>query len=435
MEPADPGNLDAKMVIMKRRLLALAWMMPPLIFPRSLQIARTLSALVDRHWITSVIAVPPEVEPYAALDPRLAEFYSGLYGLIFVDPREEVVPSALWLRLIRKALGVKPTNNSNWMRRAANAATQQIITTAPEAFVSFAQPWINHLVALQVKRRHPRLPWIAHFSDPWVDSPYFRPESNADRNKAIKNEAAIIAEADIVIFTTKETADLVMAKYPGAWQSKVRVVSHGFDAALLGLVNGSQKSDKFTIIHTGNLYEHREPMAFLEALSLMRKEMPDMPLQVNFVGYASQALHDRVAELELEDFVTLSAAVPYIESLAIARTADLLLVIDAPSDKSVFLPSKIPDYLVLRQPLLALTPIQGASARALGRMGFPIVDPTDEAGILSCLKQTFSRWQHGESATTVPSDEAIRCFDIREVVQDFEEAIENAIALKVGRRD
>ena len=57
-------------------------------------------------------------------------------------------------------------------------------------------------------------------------------------------------------------------------------------------------------------------------------------------------------------------------------------MIDAPADDSLFLPSKLVDYLPLGKPILGLTPL----ARRDGRRSFagsatPIVPPDDEAAI------------------------------------------------------
>ena len=418
---------------MSRRLLALTWMMPPLIFPRSLQISRTLQAMAERGWQTTAIAVPPAVEPLAAQDQRLAEFYADSYRLSFVEPREEVIRSPLWVRLFRWVMRLQNLTSLNWNVRATKALRRQILENRPDAFISFAQPWINHVVGLRIKRQFPDLPWITHFSDPWVDSPYFNPASKRERRNAIRHERAIISAADSVIFTTQETADLVMGKYPAHWASKVCVVSHGYDANLLDLVPTHPKSDRFTIAHTGNLYDKREPLAFIKALKMLRQEIGPLALQMMFIGHSTQAMRDMVAELELEDIVSISPNVPYFDSLAIARSADLVLVIDAPATHSVFLPSKIVDYLSLRRPILALTPVAGASARVLGGLGFPAIDPTDEAGILVALREALQRWRNGGGATPLPEVGALRQFDIRVVAADFERAVTDAISAKEKR--
>ena len=59
----------------------------------------------------------------------------------------------------------------------------------------------------------------------------------------------------------------------------------------------------------------------------------------------------------------------------------MLLVIDAPADDSLFLPSKLIDYLPLGKPILGLTPLRGASADLIRRLGYPVVAPDDEAAI------------------------------------------------------
>ena len=51
------------------------------------------------------------------------------------------------------------------------------------------------------------------------------------------------------------------------------------------------------------------------------------------------------------------------------ETADLLLIVDAPARLSVFLPSKLVDYLGARRPILSLTP-EGAARRVTREAGF-----------------------------------------------------------------
>lgn len=461
MEFADSGNLDAQVAVMRRCLLALAWVMPPLVFPRSLQVSRTLRALSQRGWKTSVIAVPPDVESLAAQDSRLEGFYRDSYEIEYVEPREEIKPSPLWLRVIRRLSPASYRGNDardeiessplwlrvarrlsrmknfrdpNWVRRSSAAIYRHLESESPDALISFAQPWINHLVALRVKRRYPQLPWIVHFSDPWVDSPYFTPPDEKARATAIKQEREIISAADAVIFTTRETTDLVMAKYPGSWAKKTHVLPHGYDADLLDLIEPRPKPEKFTIIHTGNLYEKREPLTLLRALATLRAERTSAMPQVEFVGHATPTMHDMVIQLNLGDIVSLTPNLPFLDSLAIAQSADLLLVIDAPAEQSVFLPSKTVDYLSLRRPILGLTPLVGASARVLGGLGFPTVDPTDEAGILAMLRESIARWQRGESATPMSTPEKLRAFDIREVVTGFEEVVMSAIYAEAHKK-
>lgn len=428
MEFVNPGNLDAQVGVMSRRLLALTWMMPPLIFPRSLQISRTLHAMSERGWKTTVISVPSDVEPFAVRDSRLETFYRGSYEIQYVEPREEIESSLFWLRIVRCILRTKNTRESNWIRRASAALCARIEIEKPEALISFAQPWINHQVALRVKRQYPQLPWVAHFSDPWVDSPYFSPPNEKARTAAIKQEREIIYAANAVIFTTEETSNLVMAKYPKALARKAHVVPHGYDSDLIRLIEPRPRPDKFTIVHTGNLYEKRQPYALLHALSTLSTELTTTELQVEFIGYAEQTMKDLVKQLNLDDIVLITPPLPFLESLAVAQSADLLLIIDAPAELSMFLPSKTMDYLSLGRSILALTPQEGALARVMGDLGFPTVDPTDAAGILVIVRESLARWRRAESVTPIPSNKILRAFDIREVVVVLEKVLLSVIS-------
>ncbi len=60
--------------------------------------------------------------------------------------------------------------------------------------------------------------------------------------------------------------------------------------------------------------------------------------------------------------VSLCPPVGYLEALALARDSAALLVIDAPSrSESIFLPSKLVEYIGARRPVWAITP-PGTSA-------------------------------------------------------------------------
>lgn len=85
----------------------------------------------------------------------------------------------------------------------------------------FGQPRSDHLLGLHLKQRL-RLPWLAHFSDPWTDTP-FRRQGPFCRP---------VNDADRVIFTSAETLELVMRKYPAGRYAKACVLPHAYEPRL-----------------------------------------------------------------------------------------------------------------------------------------------------------------------------------------------------------
>src|SRR6185295_13505704 len=131
------------------------------------------------------------------------------------SPEEWLAVRAAW----RVVPGLRdfPDATRVWVPRAARAAVRIAAAGDCAGLITFAQPWSDHVVGLRVKRAT-GLPWVAHFSDPWADSPYATP-----RQRSIwrRMEDEVVREVDAIVFVTDETAELVMAKYPDGYRDKV----------------------------------------------------------------------------------------------------------------------------------------------------------------------------------------------------------------------
>ncbi len=149
--------------------------------------------------------------------------------------------------------------------------------------------------------------------------------------------------------------------------------------------------------------------------------------RVTFVGHADEKYARMASDLGVDDIVTFSGKAGYLESLGIARNADLLLLMDAPAAKNVFLPSKIVDYLMLRRSILGLTPAAGAPAEALRALGCPTVEPNAPATIAAYLRGAFDRWRRGETACPLPDERTAASFHIERTTTEFEAVLHTVI--------
>src|SRR5262249_36888574 len=153
-----------------------------------------------------------------------------------------------------------------WIRAATRKARQLAAKDRFDVLVSFGQPWSDHLIARRV-RRASGLPWVAHFSDPWTDSPYLKGPRWQQRIWR-RLEAAVVRDADALVFVTRQTADRVMKKYPESWRRKAHVVPHGFDPAEPAEHIAAPADGRLHIVHTGRFYDGvRTPIPMLRALA------------------------------------------------------------------------------------------------------------------------------------------------------------------------
>ncbi len=247
---------------MSKRILAVTWTMPPLVYPRSLQISRLLKGLAARGWDIDVLTVDP-ADVQGTSDLPFASLYEHCYNLHYLRIGEDVVVTPLAQRIRRRLNPPTSYAEDNFMRRGVEAVLDLVGKKEYSALVTFAQPWVDHMLGLAVKKARPQLPWLAHFSDPWADNP-FDAENDTPRLAALRDEAAVIAAADAVAFVSEETSTLVMRKYDAKMGRKSLVVPHAFDSDLLAaLPHYPAPSGQMRIVYTGSIYPGSErPMLF-----------------------------------------------------------------------------------------------------------------------------------------------------------------------------
>jgi glycosyltransferase involved in cell wall biosynthesis len=113
--------------------------------------------------------------------------------------------------------------------------------------------------------------------------------------------------------------------------------------------------------------------------------------------------------------------------------SDLLLVIDGPDDLSVFLPSKLIEYIGAGTPIYGIVP-PGTSATVLRRLGGLVADPRDNDQVADALVRALqlARERKVDVNRTPWGDADIRAkFTIDRVTRDFAAILTDVIARKV----
>ncbi|MCL1915394.1 MAG: hypothetical protein FWG17_01575 [Desulfovibrionaceae bacterium] len=374
-------------------ILAVSWSMPPAVLPQSIQISRLLGAMSGQgceiHVLTSLI--DKKQYPTFISDDALAARYADKF-------RTSIVIPDYGAKIRRK---LRRSKAPLWEEAVCKHAASLLKKTPHTALITFAQPFSDHLIGLRLKRDFPRLPWIAHFSDPWADNPYATP--TADDHK---HERETIELADALVFTTERTKKLVMRKYPEAWATRAHVLAHCLEPDdiapphALHAIEGDEPD--LHILHTGNLYDARAPYGLLFALLRLKKKGMG-GIKVSFVGHAQPAFLAMLKACALEDSIFCQASLPPVECNVLCAKADVLLVCDAPAPESVFLPSKLVDYLAAGRPILALTPQQSSTTDFLRDVGGFSAPPEDVEAIATTLENLLRMKRQGTLETLCPT--------------------------------
>jgi glycosyltransferase involved in cell wall biosynthesis len=407
-----------------KNLLAICWEMPPLSGPRAVQVTRTLAALPEHGWSSRVICFGPRSNRYNQDHHVSLEALSGGHASLVpvASPEEWLFFRTLWR--VAPPLKRFPDEKRVWMPAALAAARKALAAARPDALVSFAQPWTDHLIGLQL-RRETGLPWVAHFSDPWVDSPYF-PHEGMVRRRAEIWERDVIANASRVVFVNAHTRDRVMAKYPPSWTPKAEVIPQTFEGGVAPARPSG--SGAMRMVYTGRFYDGiRTPDALLAALADLNRETPLAgQIAVEFVGGDMAAYAAEASRLGLAALVTFAGRVSPAEARERASAADVLLVIDAPGPDSLFLPSKLVDYLPMRRPILGITPKVGPSAEVIRELSYPVAEPGDPAAVASAIRALLKAHAAGRLVPSLQHESVAARFTIAKTSRTFARVLEQA---------
>lgn len=358
-------------------------MLPPMLYPQAIQIGRLLMHMNGEIGAVTGRGAAGGLDCYQDLDRKLA---------FHVDVPSRPMLSGVAHQFATRFLPLyarSPDEYRGWVPVAEQAVTAKLAATGfrPEAIITFGEPMSDHILGARLKRSL-GAPWIAHFSDPWYDNPFRRGQPLANLlNRRL--EAETIRLADRVVFTSRETIDLVMAKYPPSLRGKVAQLPHSFDTDLYPVERAVH--DGVVVRHIGNYYGHRTPYPLFRALRALHDKSPGHldGVRVELVGRVPRGMHWHPSFRALPaGLVTVRGMVGYRESLRLMSDADLLLVMDAPSDLSVFLPSKLIDYLGSGTPILGIVP-PGTSAELIRRLGGATADPRATADVARILGQAI----------------------------------------------
>jgi hypothetical protein len=371
------------------RVIFLTYAYPPLKYPRSIQIARL--AQYSGHEIRVVCCdddSPKDFTIACEVKGKPAEVVA-----VKKKPFSFFKPTHLLDRMLL------PDQNRSWALGTADRLLRASQVAPGDVLVTFGQPMSVHLAGLKIKRAT-GVPWIAHFSDPWVDNP-FRQSIPILTQLNRTMERAVIAKANRLVFCSRETVDLVMRKYPPEWKDKTAVVPHAFDLSLYG--DQTPQQNGMILRYIGNFYGKRTPQPLIDALFALQREQPGIlnNLRAELVGQI-----DTRFSLPKElppGLLSILPPVDYLDSLRLMRTANLLLVIDAPYDESVFLPSKLIEYIGARRPIFAISP-PGVTAKLVERLGGFVANPNSIPEIAQELAYAITSLRSGNLNLPISED-------------------------------
>lgn len=367
-------------------MLMVSYCFPPVSSPESFVTAKIMGALdgIDVD-VLSADASNFNGQP----DPSLDSYVNSRFSRI-----ERV--SAGWFSKHVLALPQLPLRPDRFMLlngRVHAKAINMLGEKKYDVLFTRSQYHSAHLVGLRLKAKFPHLPWVASFSDPWVGNEYEkRVPFLSDVSERFSKR--VVEKADRLVFPTEGILAKFSMQNPDVnVQAKASVLPHSFDDELYSDA-GIRRSGSLKLAYFGNFYGLRRVDPIFAALQVLVREKQGNLLDILFNIYTSSPDSVRRSLLEypdINDIVKIHDSVNHVTALRKMQESDVLLHLDSDTEvESIFLPSKLVDYIGANRPILTISP-KGIAAEITSRVGGVCADISSGIDIARALDELIQK--------------------------------------------
>lgn len=306
-----------------------------------------------------------------------------------------------------------------WAFPATRHGRSLIGSWAPDVIYSRATKHVSNVVGWRLKQIT-GLPWVAHFSDPWIRSGlYKRP---MQKFLGAVWEKRILRDADALVFVTRQAAEVVLAGLPADYWERVHIIPHGFEDLPADLAPAPQNPPaagrrRLRMIHAGAFYPNmRGPETLIEAIRRLkeRHSLAELP-EIDCIGVDTVCYQPVVDAAKVGDVLRLHPGVAYDECRRRIAGSDAILILDTPGSGGIFLPTKLIEAFAFGKPVLGLSDPDSAVASILEEVEQSWADSRDPDAIARVLETLMDRWKKGESEPSASQSEKLRKFQIDQV--------------------
>jgi glycosyltransferase involved in cell wall biosynthesis len=286
-----------------------------------------------------------------------------------------------------------------WVTPSVKFLSQYLQENKIETIVTTGPPHSIHLIGYRLKKRNPRLKWIADFRDPWsgwglLDS---LKVSDVIRRLHRKLEFKVLSTADIVTTITPFFVD----HFEKLGGRKVDLLTNGYDEDDFKDVKIT-RSEKFTMRHIGVVNEKCDPKPLMIALKELINENQDFAadVRIEFIGEVNAGFRSFVESIATLNEVTFfRPSVPHKQLLMMYGSSSLLLlVLTGYKDAAGYMPGKLFEYLATGLPILGVGPVSGdASALLKAANAGEMFDDNNDQGIKAFVLSVYRLWKHSEA--------------------------------------
>ncbi len=328
-------------------------------------------------------------------ETNLAELGLNLNSVNTIEVDNKISLKVIWQHLCCLFIFGTVFKGAHWAYCVLKVAKELCKKNQYDAIITKNSP--SELLGYYFKKKN-GIKWIATWNDPYPTKKYPKPYGNGVNTKLFILERPLLKkmeEADYHIFPNQRIRDY-MSNYINIPAEKTRIIPH----VVIPREHIDTPHENLKIVHLGNVLPPRDATPFLRALSEFIKNKQDAKIEIAFIGQTPQSIKDYIKTTHLEKYVKVFPPVKYEESQEILETYDIQLIVEAPCEEGIFLPTKVSDSMQLGKPIFTISPSVGVlnDLYKKGHISY-FSSVKDEKDILATLEQVYNDFTNGKLKT------------------------------------
>lgn len=328
-------------------------------------------------------------------ETNLAELGLNLNSVNTIEVDNKISLKVIWQHLCCLFIFGTVFKGAHWAYCVLKVAKELCKKNQYDAIITKNSP--SELLGYYFKKKN-GIKWIATWNDPYPTKKYPKPYGNGVNAKLFILERPLLKkmeEADYHIFPNQRIRDY-MSNYINIPAEKTRIIPH----VVIPREHIDTPHENLKIVHLGNVLPPRDATPFLRALSEFIKNKQDAKIEIAFIGQTPQSIKDYIKTTHLEKYVKVFPPVKYEESQEILETYDIQLIVEAPCEDGIFLPTKVSDSMQLGKPIFTISPSVGVlnDLYKKGHISY-FSSVKDEKDILATLEQVYNDFTNGKLKT------------------------------------
>lgn len=241
------------------------------------------------------------------------------------------------------------------------------------------------LLGLRLKNIFPSIRWLVDWQDLWTfDESYRNRVPRLYRKRLMRLEKTVLDSCDLNIATNSKAADVLHSRYDVP-RERLTHISHPYwpdeqaeiQCALADSTAEASGRRPTVIGFLGRLSKPPKVPSDRVLKAMTHAVNQNVDLEFHIFGDKSAATRNQVQELKC-DSIVLHERAPHMKALLDIARCDFLLVslADLPNCR-VIMHAKLPHYLMLRKPIIAMVPADSFVAELVHRTRSGVVIDTD----------------------------------------------------------